>query len=298
MKLMTIDVGGTEIKYSVMDDELHMEDEGYVPTPYDSFEQFAQTIYDIYSPHKDEVEGIAMAIPGFVNFEKGTISGGGALHYNWNREVAKELSEKCGCRVVIENDGKAAARAEYAKGSLQGCRNAAVFIIGTGVGGGIIVDGHVLRGVHETAGEYSFMYFDMNDYQGRPDFVGDRCSARGLLGRYTQKTGEEIDGREFFKRLSEDENAQTSLDEFARDVAVEIINLFWLLDLEKIAIGGGISRQDILIEKIKEQFIDTVEKHPFIRNMPVSELKIVRAQYGNDANQIGAFMAYLEKETR
>ena len=63
MKLMTIDVGGTEIKYSVMDDELHMEDEGYVPTPYDSFEQFGQTIYDIYSPHKDEVEGIAMAIP-------------------------------------------------------------------------------------------------------------------------------------------------------------------------------------------------------------------------------------------
>ena len=76
MKLMVFDVGGTEIKYAVMDEEFNIYDKGYVPTPYDSFEHFSQIIKEKYELHKEEVEGVAMSLPGFIDTEKGIVVGG------------------------------------------------------------------------------------------------------------------------------------------------------------------------------------------------------------------------------
>lgn len=137
MKVMVFDVGGTEIKYSVMDEGLNRTDAGSVPTPQDTQEHFLDTLYALYAPHRDEVSGIAMALPGFVDTHTGFVSNGGALLYNTGTQVGQLVRERCGCPVTLENDGKAAALAELQAGALQGCCNAAVFIIGTGVGGGI-----------------------------------------------------------------------------------------------------------------------------------------------------------------
>lgn len=294
MKLMVFDVGGTEIKYAVMDEELNLSDKGYVPTPQDTFEHFAETIRSIYLPHKDEVEGMALSMPGFVDPVKGIIPGGGKLRYIWDREVARELSEYCGCKVILENDGKAAAWAEYTVGSLKGTQNAAVFVMGTGVGGGLIINGELVRGKHGTAGEYSFMINDGEKVNEPFGFVGLNCSTTGLLFLYKQlkQTEEEIDGREFFKRLENDEIARKTLDIFAEKVAHQIFNLYWLLDIEKIAIGGGISRQPILTERINEKFQDLLKNNAYAilcRHVP---LEIVTAKYSNDANMIGAYMTY------
>lgn len=75
MKVMVFDVGGTEIKYSVMDEQMHRTDSGTVPTPQDTQAQFLDTVYRLYAPHRDEVTGIAMALPGFVDNRTGV--GGG-----------------------------------------------------------------------------------------------------------------------------------------------------------------------------------------------------------------------------
>ena len=143
MKVMVFDVGGTEIKYSVMDDTMNYYESGSVPTPSDSQEHFLETMAEIYRPHRDEVDGIALSLPGFIDAEHGVVKGGGApsIVYNIGTPVGPRLAEKCGCKVWIENDGKAAAIAELQRGVLKGCSNAAVFIIGTGVGGGLIVNG-------------------------------------------------------------------------------------------------------------------------------------------------------------
>ena len=151
MKVMVFDVGGTGIKYSVMDEQLNRTDTGSTPTPADSQEHFLNTLREIYLPHKDEVDGIALSLPGFIDAEQGVVKGGGApsLAYNVGTPVGPRLAEACGCRVWIENDGKAAAIAELERGVLKGCRNAAVFTIGTGVGGGLsAVDPHGAALVH------------------------------------------------------------------------------------------------------------------------------------------------------
>jgi len=89
MKVMVFDVGGTEIKYSVMDEQMNRFDAGSVPTPQDTQEHFLDTIYALYAPHKDEVDGIAMALPGFVDANTGYVSNGGALLYNTGTQVVK-----------------------------------------------------------------------------------------------------------------------------------------------------------------------------------------------------------------
>ena len=296
MKLMTFDVGGTEIKYALMDEQFNIYERGYVPTPMDTFEHFRDAIDGIYRPHADQVEGIAMSLPGFIDTENGKVLGSGALRYNWRRPVGVQLAEYCGCPVILENDGKAAAQAEFSCGSLQGCTNAAVFVIGTGVGGGLIIDKKIVRGIHACAGEFSFINADSGMFDNFDGFVGNACSTTGLLRKYARLKGtdELIDGRELFARMQEDTDAQKALDWLATNIAKQIYNLYWLLDIEKVAIGGGISRQPIVTEKIREKFWEILALHPMPRIAETIKVEIVPATFSNDANLIGAFMTYVK----
>ena len=99
MKIMVFDVGGTEIKYSVMDEQMHRTNSGAVPTPQDTQAQFLDAVYRLYAPHKDEVTGIAMALPGFVDNHTGYVSNGGALLYScWRKSAAVPSSWKTTAR--------------------------------------------------------------------------------------------------------------------------------------------------------------------------------------------------------
>ena len=293
---MTFDVGGTEIKYALMDENFTIYERGYVPTPKDTFEQFRDAIDGIYRPHADEVDGIAMSLPGFIDAEHGKVLGSGALRYNWQRPVGVQLSEYCGCPVVLENDGKAAVQAEFSCGSLQGCTNAAVFVIGTGVGGGLIVNGEIVRGIHACAGEFSFINANAEVFDNFSGYVGVRCSTTGLLQTYASLKGtdELISGRELFARMPDDKEAQQALDILATSIAKQIYNLYWLLDVEKVAIGGGISRQPIVTEKINEKFREIIRLHPMPKIAETMKVEIVPAAFHNDANLIGAFMTYVK----
>lgn len=297
MKVMVFDVGGTEIKYSLMDEDLNVYDQGYVPTPMDSFDSFSDVIYNIYAPHKDEAVGIAMSLPGFIDVKNGRCNGGGALVYNHGTDVGPLLSKRCGCKVVLENDGKAAAKAEFYKGSLQGCQNACVFVIGTGVGGGLIIDGKVVKGREFTAGEFSFLFTNAEKFDDFGTYVGYSCSTSGLLGMYKTLANEEekIDGREFFRRLDNDVMAQAALETFSSNIAKQIYNLYWLLDLEKVAIGGGISRQPILAKTINDILNEIKSVGPLAKFLPNMKVEVVQAKFGNEANQIGALMTYIEE---
>ena len=302
MKVMVFDVGGTGIKYSVMDEQLNATDTGSVPTPGDSQEHFLNTLYEIYRPHREEVDGIALSLPGFIDAEKGIVRGGGApsLAYNVGTPVGPRLAEKCGCRVWIENDGKAAAIAELERGALKGCSNAAVFIIGTGVGGGLIIDGRLVRGRDCTAGEYSFLNTNAEAWNDPSKTMACQCSTSALLDGYRARKGlsadAPVDGRIFFDAVHAGEpEANETLRSFCKYVAVQIYNLTVLLDLEKVAVGGGISQQPILLETLNEVYEELIVKgHPFgeaaARTLPRPE--IVPCQFHNQANQIGAFTSY------
>lgn len=300
MKIMVFDVGGTEIKYSVMDEQMHRTDSGAVPTPQDTQAQFLDAVYRLYAPHKDEVTGIAMALPGFVDNRTGYVSNGGALLYNTATPVGQLLAEKCGCPVILENDGKAAAMAELANGALKGCCNAAVFIIGTGVGGGLIVNGQLVRGRDFTAGEYSFMNTNADEWRNGRKTMACQCSTTALLDAYRERKGLPADapmnGRIFFDAANAGEpEALEVLEKFCFAVDVQIYNLSVLLDLEKVAIGGGISSQPLLIETLDRVYEEQILKgHPFSEEQArsLAHPEIVACAFHNKSNQIGALVSY------
>ena len=300
MKVMVFDVGGTEIKYSVMDETLSRWDEGAIPTPQESQEEFLAAIEGIYRLHKEEVEGIAISLPGFIDAENGVVRGGGALLYNIGTPVGPRLARRCGCRVWLENDGKAAAMAELWQGALKGCRNASVFIIGTGVGGGLIVDGKLVRGRDCTAGEFSFVNVNSSDWTTPESLLTCHCSTTALLYQYRARKGlpadAPMDGRKFFSLLEEgDEAARETLEAFGQQIAIQIYNLNVLLDLEKVAIGGGISKQPVLIETIRRAYDALLQNHPFGPELSASlpRPEIVPCRFSSEANQVGALYSYL-----
>jgi predicted NBD/HSP70 family sugar kinase len=300
MKLMVFDVGGTEIKYCVMGDDLQCHFSGAEPTPLDTQEHFFAVIKEIFDRVKEEapdLEGVAMSLPGFIDSEKGKNNGGGFMKYNQGKSIGPELSEILGVPVYLANDGKCAAYAEFSVGALQGTTNSAVYICGTGVGGGLIIDGKLMTGPHYTAGEYSFMRSGYDDWQNLDHSIGFMGGSRGLLIRYFREAGlpedTKMNGRELFERInSGDALANKVLDDYAEYVAKAIFNLNALLDLEKVAIGGGISKQPILLERIRVKLTELFESNVFDVLLPRPE--IVACQYGNDANLIGAYMFYKE----
>lgn len=299
MTLMVFDIGGTEIKYCLMDETLSPRGRGSVPTPKENQEDLFRTLFDLYAPHREETEGIAISMPGFIDSKNGLCNGGGALLYNHRTSIASPLSSLCGCPVHIANDGKCAAYAELAGGALKGVTNGCVYIIGTGVGGGLVVDGKIVNGSRFTAGEFSFLQCDFEQWGSVDNMTGMRCSTTGLLAAYRQKRSlpddVPLNGKIFFSRVSEGEEAALqTLDAFAADVAKSIANITILLDLEKVAVGGGISRQPVLIETIESKLSDlwseAVARHTL--DPALAMPAIVQCHYTSDANMVGAYLFY------
>lgn len=296
-KLLCIDAGGTELKYGIVDQDFNITNKNIIKTPNDEVECIINTIYDIYTSF-DNIDAICLSLPGFINTDNGIHMGGGCFHSLKNVNIQKLVEDKCGIECLIENDGKSATVAEYYLGNLKNTTNSSVFIIGTGVGGGLIINSQLFKGNNFTAGEYSYLNIDINNDDCRTSTLADLCSTRGLLRIYRELSNAEsdIDGRQFFKRYyNGDINAINALNKFAHNVSIEIMNLGILLNIEKVAIGGGISAQDILIEKIKEN-INSLTLFNTYNETRIFIPEIVRCKYGNDANLLGVAYEYLSKK--
>jgi predicted NBD/HSP70 family sugar kinase len=295
---LVLDVGGSSIKYSMMTKSGEFLDTGKKVTPLDSFDTFRETIGEIYDKYSSDIQGMAISMPGIIDGVTGYAYTGGALEYNENRNIVKELKERCPCNIVIENDGKCAALAEAWKGSLEYCNDGIVIVLGTGVGGGIIKNRKIHRGKHFSAGEFSYIQTNLNDSYNLEGLWGNISGNSALIKRVSEIKNipiEELDGIKVFEYMeNEDKEVLDILDRFTKNIAVQIYNLQCIYDAEKIAIGGGISANDILIEYIKKN----VDEYYNILNLSIPRAEVVRCKYGNDSNKIGALYNYLVKEEK
>ena len=215
--------------------------------------------------------------------------------------------------VTIANDGKCAAAAEGWTGALAGVENGLVLVLGTGIGGGIILNGKVLMGAHAAAGEVSGLVSDISKmadddfkltsverYSEAPLWAG-MASASGLIFEYARQkhlpTGSPMPtGEEIFAAYNAGEpEAQKALKIFARRVAVGILSLQHVLDVEKVAIGGGISKQPLLLESLRSAYNGLYASRAGQAYMPAVKPELVRCRYGNDANLIGALKLFFEQ---
>lgn len=301
---LVFDVGGTFTKYALMDENAAILEKGKVPTPdyrTHTKRDFYEILDSVAGKYQPQVSGIAVSMPGMLDNRTGYCVTAGLLPYLCGSSVADELSGRYHLPVSVENDGKCAALAEYWKGSLKDCLNGAVVVLGSGVAGGIILNGQLYRGNHFTAGEYSFICTKDDSPRETDSYWGMSGGAQGLaraVAKYTGEDWERYDGISIFAKANAgDEEVLKGLKEFTDFLAVQIYNLNIFLDLDIIAIGGGISQQPLLLEYLNQSIEDLAANNPLQDISPyIPKPKITNCRFYNDANLIGALYHYINSK--
>lgn len=295
---LAIDVGGTAIKYALMDERGEVLSKSEIPTLRSCMEEFLSALDCIVLPVKNQIKGIAMSMPGKIDHIRGFSYTGGALTFFKDIPTKDLLEERYHLPVAIENDGKCAALAEAWLGNLKDVNSGVVVILGTGIGGGIVLNKQVWRGFLGSAGELSPIptnYLDATEMQTSFAKLNGVC---GLIEPYCQLKNidfQDMNGRIFFDQLAQgDEVAQKVFDHFIATLTSGIITIQAVLDVEKFCIGGGISAQEILIERLRESIHRYFEKLPLT---PLNPPLIDRCAFRNDANLIGALKNFLDQQS-
>ncbi|MBR3344673.1 MAG: ROK family protein [Solobacterium sp.] len=302
---LCFDGGGTYVKYAVMTVEGEVLCRSKYETPRDDLNVFLSKIREIYEAYPD-VSGIALSMPGIIDIDKGYMRNAGAIRCCAGTCLCDMISEQCGgLPVSVENDGKAAARAEMVSGALKDADTGVVILLGTGIGGTVFVNRKIIRGNHLWAGELSYHYLRNQQLFGEEhikdhDVFDSRyssvCTPAGIVRRYAELSGEtglkRTDCELVFERMNQgDENARLAVRDAARDLAMMIFNIQCTIDPDAFAIGGGISEQDSYIDMLKEAVKAYVPS-----DQPLCPEPVIRVcRYRSDANLIGALYRFYEQ---
>lgn len=296
-KILAIDVGGTFTKYAVMTGtrSFKISTKDKIATEKTSHEKFLESLTNIFKAN-DDVEGIALSMPGLIDTQQGVCISSGALNFSNGHCLAEELQNMCGgIPVTIENDAKCAALAEVRSGSLTDVKNAFVLVFGTSVGGAFVCNKEIYHGTHFCAGEIAPTLQNVNSIDNNQNYYHYALSAVLFQENCAKILGmppEEVTGEMIFDLINDnDDEMLDALYQYAQRIAVKIFNLQMLFDPERFALGGGISSQQSFIDAIQDK-IDEICQNA-IPYLPRPE--VVACKHHNDANLLGALYHYLKK---
>lgn len=290
------DVGGSAIKYALMDETGSFIEKSSLPTPKKSLAEFIDTIGDIVGEFKKSylVKGLAISIPGAVNVETGIIEGSSALPYIHGPNIKDLLQDRTELPVELENDANCAGLAEGWIGAAKDVKDYLCIVLGIGIGGAVVLDKKLRHGKNGFAGEFGYML--MEDYLGpnTGESYSSLAAVGGLIQQVAKRKGIDpnvLTGKKIFE-LAENGDTEVAdeIDKFMRRLAVGIYNLHFILDPEKILIGGAISHREGFVEKINEK-LQQMKYEP--EGLTV---KVERCQFGNDSNLIGALYHFLQRQ--
>ena len=290
MKLLAIDIGGTYIKYGIVNDH-KINDTNKVLTPHDSKESVLKVLQEIYLENKDkQIEGIAISAPGLVDDSYGIAKITGRMSFLQGFHIVEELSKICDdLPVSIENDGKACALCESTEGAAKDVDNSVVLLFGTGIGGGIVLNNQLLKGNNLFAGEFSLLF--SNYQRDSYDILGDVYSTIWVLDKVKAVLHDEtIDGEKMMEMYQKNPNVTEILDDWFFAIAKICMNIDYLYNPDVICIGGGISSNPLFLQEIDHN-LDIILENCFHFRKPV----IKKCQFDNDSNLLGACAAFMKK---
>lgn len=303
-RYLVLDIGGTFIKYALMGQDGTILEQGKVPSPQESMDALLAAIAPIGAKFAGQYAGTAVSMPGRINTARGVAHTGGIFTFIKDAPMARLLADCLHAPVTIANDGKCAVRAEAWNGALADVENGAVIVLGTGTGGGLLLGRRVWMGSSYAAGELSVLGMDFARMAractdvtvlSRDTLWSDWMSAKGLLDHYTSRRGlpeGSVDGYAFFDAYEAGEpEAADTLRTFGEMAAAGIYSLQAVLDLQRIAIGGGISARPEVTRVIREA---VTRQFAAVPCTPMPAPEIVTCRYGNDANLLGALQFHLE----
>jgi beta-glucoside kinase len=283
---LVFDIGGTTVKFSVMDKQANVVESSSCPTPNQGEGQIFKLIIEIANNYKRKwkLNGIALSVPGAVDVESGYVHFAGQVTDFIGKSIKEELAE-IGLPIELENDANCATLAEKWKGNAQECMSFICLTIGTGIGGGIYLDGLLKRGKNGMAGEVGLMI--LNTTEPLDTLIETRTFSRlgstwNLINRVNLKTGKKLSGEEIFDGYySKDKMIEREVESFFDAIGIGTANLIHTLAPEKILFGGGISEQPGFADHIKERL-----KKIRPETLDITEIGVCK--FKNLAGQIGA----------
>lgn len=292
-RYLSFDIGGSAMKYAVINEEAEILEKGSKKTPI-TLEEMYQVIVDVFHEYKD-LHGLALSMPGAVDSDTGVIGGASAVPYIHGPNIKEELERRLNVRVEMENDANCAALAEVWKGAGSDVDDCCFIVSGSGIGGAIVKDKRIHKGKHLHGGEYGYMIADF-DYETKQMKIWSDTSTVAAIKSVAKAKNVDIntlDGKEIFDHYHDDPDYFEAVDKFYYSFAIGIYNLQYAYDPEKIIIGGGVSIREDLIDEINQRLdviFDTVQ---IAKVRPV----VLTCHYHNDANLIGALYHYLTKNS-
>lgn len=286
---LVIDVGGTYTKYGYFDLDGNCFEQGKYPTIKTNRNEFYEKIILLAK----DVEGIAISMPGLIDSEKGIVHDITLLPFLAHHNIKEDLEKRIHIPVTIENDAKCSALGELWKGHLKNVHNGLFLVFGSGIGGAIIIDGKMISSPRFKVGEVGsiLMPKDLN-YNEMTNF-GAHNNANQLIKNLSKVLSCKEDGYIVFEQITQNEQAIDILNQFCKEIAFIIYNLDYILDLDIVCIGGGISSQSLFIDTINKQYQNLRDTYQEDHHQPV----ITSCLFHNEANLLGALYHFLFNES-
>lgn len=311
MYTVGIDLGGTNIAAGVVDGDCNIIAKASIPTRcprpaeeiMDDMINVTQMVLNKAGLKMSDLEWIGVGSPGTINGETGIVEYSNNIRFD-NVPMREYIGNKTGCKVYMANDADAAAFGEYVAGAAKGSKNAVAVTLGTGVGGGIIIDGKLYSGSNYAGAELGHTVIEVD---GRPC----TCGRKGCFEAYASATAlanltreemerspvsvmwqiagslEKVGGKTAFDAMRKgDEAGKRVVDLYIKYLACGITNIVNIFQPDILCISGGISKEG---ETLTAPLRKIVEKERYSKNS-AKQTQIVTATLGNDAGIIGAAM--------
>lgn len=305
-----VDIGGTTIKMGFFETDGKLLDKWEIKTNTENkgeniLSDIAKAVDNKLAQEgisKDDVQGIGVGVPGPVN-SKGVVNR--CVNLGWGVfNVADELSSLTGLAVKAGNDANVAALGEMWQGGAKGSSDVIMVTLGTGVGGGIIVDGKIVAGSNGAGGEIGHITVNKDEIEAC------NCGQYGCLEQYASATGivrmakrklaktedatslrgvEDISAKLIFDEAKAGDAVAVGLvDELGDILGSALSNIACVVNPEVIVIGGGVSKAgDILIDTIKKHFVESCFH-------VCRDTRFELASLGNDAGMYGCMKLMLD----
>ena len=287
MNILAIDIGGTMIKYGLVSSDGKILSTDKIKTEASKgLNNILNKIDNIFKRYKENNPvGIAVSGTGQINGMIGKVIGGNPIIPNWiGTNLVKILEEKYNLPIVLENDVNCVALGEKWVGAGKDLSNFICLTIGTGIGGGIILNNQLFRGENFVAGEFGHILIKKGEFE-------QFASTTALIRLVKERTGKTLNGKEIFDlEKKEILEYQEVISEWIENLTDGLSSIIYCFNPANIILGGGVIEQgEPLINRIKNSLFKKIG--PQFKE----KLNITQAKLGNNAGRIGASYLLLEK---
>jgi fructokinase len=257
-----VDLGGTKIEAVALDEQGRERLRRRVPTPRGDYEATVQAVVDLVvgiEREAGEIAGVGVGMPGAISPATGLVKNANSVWLN-GKPLSRDLAARLGRPVWFANDANCFALSEARDGAGAGARVVFGVILGTGTGGGIVVDGRILTGPNAIAGEWGHNpmpwptpeeWPGSSCYCGRSGCIETFLSGPGLSGDHEKRTGERLSPEEIARRAETgDRAAVESLSRYEERLARALASVLNVLDPDVVVLGGGLSNLVQLYEAV------------------------------------------------